>query len=114
MPKLKTIAPRKKLPRVAKAPPKEQTVFDEKNPEDLSGLVRSMSLFIRAICLRVLDYPPEAVQSDSKNPLNLNDVHDKLMTLKGERDDWRTRCESIEAAFNALGPQSSGGSEHGQ
>ena len=88
-------------------------VMDDKNPADQKRLIKAMISFIGCLCRDVLDYTPEQLRTDASGPLNLNEVFEKICALKLERDNWRTRCESIEAAFNALGSQSSGGGEHG-
>jgi hypothetical protein len=100
MPKLKKISAKVRKARV----PKEETiagdVLDDRNPADVARLNVAMAAFINAICRDVLEYSDEERRSWKTEALNLNVVHDRLNALKAERDNWRTRCESIEAAFN--------------
>lgn len=103
MPKLRKIVARKKI--AAKPKPMHEVhkvnsqVLDDKNPLDQPRLIRAMIEFIGALCRDILDYPPELF-TDASGPLNLNKVYDDIGALKIERDTWRARCESIEAAFN--------------
>lgn len=119
----KKIAPRKKItPRTLKLnkalqaaaqPESAGEIVSDQNPKDHKRLINAMINFIGSVCVEVLDFKREQLRTDEHGPLNLNDVHDKLIALKADRDAWRTRCESIEAAFNALGSQSSGEGKYG-
>ena len=115
MPK-KKIAPRKKIvPRITKlnkalqaavaaaSPPNVRQITTDSEPEELKRLIKNMLAFIREVCVTALDYDEETfnVCGSEKVPLNLNEVHAKILALRCDRDAWRTRCESIEAAFNA-------------
>lgn len=96
---VKKITALKKLTKVAKLPEK---TLDDKDPRDALDLVKAMGAFLCAIGRDVLDYDRKVFNTEISGPLNLNKMHDELMALKTERDTWRTRCESIETAFNAL------------
>jgi hypothetical protein len=105
----KKITPRKKIaPRITKLNKAPQDsprgeVYDDKDPRDLPRLVTAMSNFIGALCRDALGYTNESHFDTNKNgPLNLNKVYDEVLALKSDRDAWRTRCESIEAAFNTV------------
>jgi hypothetical protein len=81
-----------------------ELVMDERKPKDMRRLTQAMSLFVNAVCRDILEYPEEVRRSWRDQPLNLNTVFDELVALKTARDSWRTRCESIEAAFNSFAP----------
>lgn len=104
----KKITPRKKIaPRITKviaAAPRVRKVTEDSEPEELKRLIKNMLCFIRAVCVNALEYDEQTFNpfGDEKAPLNLNEVHDKILALKSDRDAWRTRCESIEAAFNTV------------
>lgn len=98
MPKLKKITARKKI----ETPEVSGNVLDDENPADQKRLIHAMINFIGQTCMDVLGYERSALHTKESGPLNLNAVYEKLLALKVERDSWRTRCENIEAAFNAL------------
>lgn len=88
------------LKKIAAPRVKRRKVFNDEDPAQAIELNNAFALFVRALCLKVLEWPEKDVTDKRDGPLSLNLVLDQLMTLKTDRDAWRTRCESIEAAFN--------------
>jgi hypothetical protein len=109
---LKKIAIAKKSPGGFKGR-RSQAVLDTRKPGEALRVVHAMHKFLGAVCVEILDYEPKDICTEGAT-MSLNKIFEGLQTLKADRDAWRTRCQSIEAVFNAHGSQSSGGAEHGK
>jgi len=90
------------MPRVKKiaAPKIKRTRFNDQDPAHAMELNEAFGTFCVCVCVKILDWPVDKISEAADRPLNLNTVFDQLLILKTDRDAWRTRCESIEAAFN--------------